>query len=78
MEEGRLPNTSDVERKQYEASLKEYWDYTSTIDTAYGKGRKAGKEEGIKEIAKKMKTDGLTLEMISKYTGLPIDEIEKL
>ena len=48
-----------IERRQYEASLKEYWDYTTTMDTAYGKGMKAGiekgKEEGIKEEKKEVK-----------------------
>ena len=37
----------EVERRQYEASLKEYWDYTSIMDTAYQKGEKKGLEEGI-------------------------------
>jgi len=45
-------------------------------------GRKEGIEEGIKEgkreAAKKMKKDGLSNEMISKYTGLSQTEVEKL
>ena len=40
------------------------------------------REEGIKEgqisIAKTMKKDGADINLISKYTGLTIDEIEKL
>ena len=78
------------ERRQYEASQKEYWDYTSTMDTAYMKGEKKGIEiglekgraegraEGIIETARKMKTDGLPCEVIAKYTGLTTSEISKL
>jgi len=84
--QAEIARYSDVERRQYEASLKEYWDYTSTMDTAYGKGKQEGMEEGMEkgmkegktEIAHKMKADGLTPEIISKYTGLTIEEIENL
>lgn len=53
------------------------------------KGRVEGKAEGIAEAesrahqeklenARKMKSDGLSVEAIAKYTNLPISEIEKL
>mgnify|MGYP003571330325 CR=1 FL=1 len=53
------------------------------------KGRVEGKAEGIAEAeshahqeklenARKMKSDGLSIEAIAKYTNLPISEIEKL
>jgi predicted transposase/invertase (TIGR01784 family) len=45
-------------------------------------GREEGREEGIKQgkidDAKKMLEDGLDAEIIAKYTGLSIQEIEKL
>ena len=45
-------------------------------------GIKKGKLEGIKNekysIAKSMKKDGADINLISKYTGLNIKEIEKL
>ena len=59
---------------KYEASQKEYWDYTSTLETAELKGEKKGKIE----LARKMKTDGLSNELIAKYTGLSDDEIEEV
>ena len=44
--------------------------------------REEGKLEGIKErdyaIAKAMKNDGADINLISKYTGLSIEEVEKL
>jgi len=45
-------------------------------------GRKEGREEGHNEAnieyARKMKADNMPLSQISKYTGLPIETIEKL
>jgi predicted transposase/invertase (TIGR01784 family) len=78
------------ERRQYEASQKEYWDYTSTLETAELKGEKKGEIIGEKkgiikgekkkaiDVAKRMKADGLPVEMIVKYTELPPEQIEKL
>lgn len=44
--------------------------------------RRLGREEGIKEnqisMAKNMKKDNIDFNTISKYTGLSIEEIEKL
>ena len=53
--QAEIAKYSDAERRQYEASLKEYWDYNSTMDTAFGKG----KEEGIKEGMEKGKEEGI-------------------
>lgn len=36
------------------------------------------KKEGIKETAKKMKNEGLDINLIQKVTGLTKEEIEKL
>ena len=52
----------------------------------WNKGLEEGKKEGIKEgikegkldDARKMKADGLSVELISKYTGLTPEEIEGL
>ena len=66
--------SSDAERRQYEASQKEYWDYTSTLETAE---RKGVQKEKI-ETARKMKADGMSTELIAKYTGLTAEEIISL
>jgi len=79
---------------QYEASLKAYRDNNNTIQTAeekgYNKGIKKGRKEGIKQgkaegakqekiaIAKDMKSDGLPVATIAKYTGLTAEEITEL
>ena len=42
------------------------------------KGQKLGEINEKKEIAKKLKQENVSLEIISKTTGLSIDEIKKL
>jgi predicted transposase/invertase (TIGR01784 family) len=73
---------SKEERELYEESLKYYRDLKNVVDTAFEEGEVKGKIEGkIEErieIAREMKADGLSIEKISKYTGLSKAEIEKL
>ena len=56
--------------------------YKDMMNVEREEGIKEGKAEGIKEnsytIAKTMKKDGADINLISKYTGLTIDEIKKL
>ncbi len=78
------------ERMTYAESLKEYWDYTSTLDTAYMKGEKKGlekgREEGREEGRQKEKAEtvhrlqrmGLTLEQIAMGADLTIEEVTSL
>jgi len=51
-------------------------------EVAMRKGRKEGKKEGIVEekvaAASKMIADGMAPELIQKYTGLSLEEIEAL
>jgi predicted transposase/invertase (TIGR01784 family) len=57
-------------------------DYTSGINQAKREGRLEGrlegKLEGIVEIARNMKAAGASMEIIQAYTGLSIDEINRL
>jgi predicted transposase/invertase (TIGR01784 family) len=80
--QAEIAQYDEMERRQYEASLKEYWDYTSTLDTAEQKGEKKGIKKGMKQekedTARRMKADGMTVELIAKYTGLTAEEIEGL
>ena len=51
-------------------------------EDGFEEGIEKGKLEGIKEnsytIAKNLKKDGMDINLISKYTGLSIEEIRKL
>ena len=74
------------ERYQYEDSLKNYRDWYSVTKTAELKGEKRGMEKGIAEgiakrnaeIAKSMKSEGMPVQSIQKFTGLTEEEIRSL
>ena len=72
--QAEIAKYDDVERRQYEASLKEYWDYTSTLDTAEQKGEK----KKAKEIALRMKAKGISPTEIAEITDLSLNEINML
>ena len=76
---------------QYQDTIEEY---RTALDRGIDQGRKEGREEGIKEgltkgltegrkgmqieAAKAMKDEGIELAVISKCTGLSIEEIRRL
>lgn len=84
--QAEIAKYSETERRQYEASQKEYWDYTSTMDTAYRKGETKGREEGRAEgraeerlaNARSLKDNGVPLDVIIRSLGLEADEIAHL
>jgi predicted transposase/invertase (TIGR01784 family) len=85
---------SKEERAQYDYEWKIYNDYLNTFNSAEKKAAEKGRAEGLAEgreegraegraeekleIAKNMKADGQPLDLIAKFTGLTIEEIEKL
>ena len=69
---------SEAERRQYEESKKDYWDYYSTMKTARQKGIEEGMEKARRENARRMKSDGMPAALIEKYTGLSADDINSL
>ena len=85
-EQAEIARYSLTERRQYEESRKDMWDYFSTMKTAVDKGRAEGRAEGrvegrvegILSIARKMKQRGKSISEIAEMTDLSPDEIEKL
>ena len=75
-------NLTEEELARLEEDWKNYNDYFNTIDFAKKEGKEEGLAEGEKkknlENAKKMKEMGLSLDIITQVTGLPLEEIEKL
>ena len=75
-------NLSDEERARYEAEWKIYNDYFNTIESAKKRANEEGREEGRAEeqlkLAKGFKDAGTDISVISKVTGLSIEEIEAL
>lgn len=77
-----VANFTERQRSQYEESLKAYRDWNNVLDAREKKSREEGREEGreeaLKETARKMKVAGMTTGQISAFTGLGVDEVEKL
>lgn len=48
------------------------------LEKGMEKGLEKGHEEEKNQIARKMKSDGLPVDIISKYTGLSVEEIERI
>ena len=87
-------NLTEEERWRLEEDWKNYNDFFNTLDFAkeegraegLEKGRAEGLEKGLEkgrseeklEIAKNLKSMGLSLEAIKQATGLSTEEIEKL
>ena len=69
-EAAEIANLPKEDRNAYEESLKHYLDIKNVVDTS--------RLDGIKEVAKKMKLKGMSIEDISDLTGLSNDEIDKL
>ena len=79
-----MPGTAspNMDRAEYEESLKVFWDFSNVLSTAERKGRAEGRAEGERNeklrSAKNLKALGVDAETISKATGLTKDEIESL
>ena len=89
-EGAEIGNLSKDEYAQYWESEKVYYDNDGAIRTAEAKGRAEGRKEGREEgraegreeekrdSARKMKSDGMPAELIAKYTGLTVDDVNSL
>ena len=73
-EQAEIARFSPEERRGYEDSVKAYRDINNAINTA----KKDARQEEKVNTALKMKADGMSAELIAKYTSLSVDEIEKL
>ena len=72
---------SDEELDQYD----KFWDairveqaFVDEAEIRYGIGKERGVNEAKTDTARKMKADGMSVELIAKYTGLTAEEIEAL
>ena len=68
----------NMDRAEYEESLKVFWDFSNVLSTAERKGRAEGERDEKLRNAKNLKTLGVEVETISKATGLTKEEIESL
>lgn len=77
-ETAEIARFSESEMRDYEESLKNLRDLGNVLNTAKEEGRKEGRKEGIETMALRMRDDGMPLEVIAKYTGLSVEEIQNL
>ena len=73
-EQAEIARFTPQERREYQESIKDYWDNYSIMETSFNKG----KAEANRENARKMKELGISVEIISQVTGLTINEVDML
>ena len=62
----------------YEDSLKYYRDLKNSLDTAKEEGIEEGIEKGKIEVAKNLLENNVSIEIITKSTGLSKEQIDRL
>ena len=81
-EVAEIASFSSEEKVQYEESLKYYRDLKNVVDTSREEGREEGLKEGREEekiqIARSLKLQGVSIDVIIKGTGLSKSDIEEL
>ena len=90
MDELQYMSADPQTRAEYDARVKQLNDMRAAQSVKYNEGLEKGLEEGEKigiekgeknakvESAKKMLRDGLSIELVSKYSGLSIDDVSNL
>ena len=85
-----ISSLTKEERLYYDVALRKYRDTLCVLESAEQRGLKKGREEGLAkglakgraegrlEIARNMKADGMSIELIQKYSGLSPEEIAQL
>lgn len=73
-EKAEIANFKQAELDSYEYSLKIYRDLKGVIDTAFDEGEL----KGVLKVAKALKEEGISMEIIKSATGLSESEIERL
>lgn len=85
-EAAEIANFTRNEIRDYRESQKEMWDMYAITTTAEAKGIAKGIEQGLAEgeyrkavsIAQQMKKDGFAAEIIAKYSGLTVEQINEI
>ena len=73
-----IARMTNQEYLQYEANLKIHRDAFTTMETAITDARTQGETQKAIDIACEMKRDGIDSKVIAKYTGLSLEEIDRL
>ena len=73
-QQAEIAKYTPEERQEYEASVKNYWDYFSTMKTAADNAVRGEKESTVHRL----KEMGLTVEQIAQGAGLSKDDVLKI
>ena len=76
--EAEIAKLNPEEMRSYQESLKAYRDNQNTMDYAVETAKKEGRKEGIFEVAKQLKKNGVSIDLIERSTGLTKKDIERL
>ena len=85
-DQAEIAQFSPAERREYAESVKDYWDYYSTMKTAHKKGKEGGIEEGRAEgraeerlqNARSLKANGVPIDVIAKSLQLTDEETDMI
>jgi predicted transposase/invertase (TIGR01784 family) len=77
-EQAEIAKYSDAERRLYEASQKEYWDYTSTLETAQRKGEQLGVLHEKIDTIHRLQAMGLSVEQIAQGADMDVKDVKRL
>lgn len=81
-DQAEIAQFSPAERREYAESVKDYWDYYSTMKTAHKKGMAEGRAEGRAEErlqnARSLKANGVPIDVIAKSLQLSDEEIDMI
>lgn len=85
-DQAEIASFTPQERREYQESVKDYWDYYSTMTTAHQKGRAEGLSEGEAKgraeerlsNARSLLSNGVPMDVIVKSLGLAPKEIAAL
>ena len=77
-DQAEIASFTPQERREYQESVKDYWDYYSTMTTAHQKGRAEGRAEERLANARSLLSNGVPMDVIVKSLGLAPKEIAAL
>ena len=77
-EKAEIAKYTENERNEYEQSLKIYRDLKGAFDSAFYDGKIEGINYRNNEIAKSLKENGVSIDIIIKTTGLTLKQIDLL
>ena len=86
LDEAEFARMNRQQKEQYRKEMRRDWDYKNTMDYAIARGKEEGRAEGKAEgltegqrtIARRMLSDGLSADVIAKYTALTESQIADL